>query len=216
MDLKSKLIGDLTIKSNEVNLFCVDNLIRLESLEKDGTSFYDRNEGSTIDKANGYDIRMAVDVTDNCIGSQCEIDLIEVDENWVDENCQHSEDGGSQNSSEVELIEVDEHWVDEKCQYGDDVCHENQNWLNETEVEIGVDANSVDINCQYGANAQERWSGDTEGNGSGEIELIEVDENWVDINCQYDGNGQASLSGVTEANGSGDTDFYIQLDKTGT
>lgn len=127
MATKSKLIGDL---DNEIDYIYTDNFTsQSQLLENYGAYFYGHNE-----------VKRAT--TD-------ETELIEVDENWVDTNCQYSEDVG-----ESQNFEVDEDCVDKNCQYADGgYCHENQDCISEIEL-IEVDEDWVGV---YDGNGQVNW-----------------------------------------------------------
>lgn len=151
MATNSKLIGDL---DNEIDHIYVDNLMsQSELFENDGACFYgDEVQRPTTDGANYDDNKMELDATD----SGSEIEMIEVDENWVDANCQCSEDDGGR-----KICVVDAGCVVKNFQYLGGYCHEDEDCTSKIDL-IEVDENWVDSQCKYDENRQENWSEVTE------------------------------------------------------
>lgn len=131
--------------------------------------------------------------------NQIQIELIEIGDDWVNQNVQYAEinqnvdaEGSAVidlqrtehvncmsqiDSCQIELIEVDEDWAGPNVQYSD----VNQTDDDDSSVEyMNVDRQDTeDVNCMSRID-------------DCQIELIEVDDDWVDQNVQYSDTYQSS------------------------
>ncbi len=168
------------------------NRIRIESIEmgNDNVQYF---EVKQIEDAEGLDLQRAEHV--NCVSQidDCQIELIDVDDDWDNPNVQYSDVNqtvvmdlqraehvncvGQIDDSQIELIDVDDDWDNPNVQYFDvHQTEDDDSSVQELNRQITEDVNCVSQmdDCQ--------------------IELIEVDDDCADQNVQYFEDKQAVVA----------------------